>query len=80
MTYFRPRCGAKNRRDGRCGCWALPNERFCVYHVGDHRTAAAHERNRQGTRRYWERFRVAKALATSASAAPERRNYTDDQA
>jgi hypothetical protein len=69
-----PRCDAITTK--RCAMSAKPGETKCRYHLGDWRTEAQHARNREGRRRYWERWRAAKA-AKRRLAVPHRRHLTD---
>jgi hypothetical protein len=61
-----------------CRMVVEPNEKFCRYHLGDWRTTAARQRNREGTKHYWERYRFARELARLADAARERLGATPD--
>jgi hypothetical protein len=71
LKHCLPRCDAITTQGKRCrlGVVPGPGQSKCKYHCGGPITAAVHERNRAGTRRYWERWRIAKQLASIASVA-----------
>lgn len=67
MKHYRP-CSAITTKGRRCQMNCEPNELLCKYHDERHPARiAVHARNLAGTKAYWQRWRVAKALAASAS-------------
>jgi hypothetical protein len=72
---MRRRCSANTERGVRCKMWAESGDK-CRYHIGGEITAAVHAKNREGTRRFWAAYRVAKAIAAVASRGDKITNVT----
>ena len=61
---FLGRCTAITKHGRQCLLRAEQGQTLCRYHCGGAVTAAVHERNRQGTARYWAKRRAAAVAAT----------------
>lgn len=61
---YRPRCGAKTKKNGQpCQCKVVPGKKRCKWHGGlstGPRTPEGKERARQAVIRRWERWRAGK--------------------
>jgi hypothetical protein len=67
MKHCRPRCEATTAKGEPCKMTAARGSKLCKYH--DPQLApATHARNREAGRKYWETYRVMKALAALGRA------------